>query len=81
MSKKMSSPLSKKSLSKDNLSSDGWDDAISEAKRQIDEAKKRITTLKFTIKTFEHLKESGAPFPSEKPKRRTRGAKQSEAKL
>jgi predicted translin family RNA/ssDNA-binding protein len=67
MSKKMSSKMSKKELTNTTSSAEGWDGAISEAERQIKEAKQKIATLKFRIKTFEHLKESGAPFPNEIP--------------
>lgn len=67
--KSLSSSLSKrsgKSLSK-------WDEAIAEAKR-------RIAEFKRSIKTFESLRDSGMPFP-EPTKRRSRKAKQSEAKI
>ncbi|HEX8889363.1 MAG TPA: hypothetical protein VF779_09300 [Pyrinomonadaceae bacterium] len=71
----MSSNLSKIKLNKSQSHVEGWEGAILEAEKQIQEAKQRIATLKFTIKTFEHLKESGAPFPNEKPKPRSRKAK------
>jgi hypothetical protein len=46
-------------------SSDKWDKAISDAQRMIKEAKGQIAQLKFSIRTFERLRDSGAPFPGE----------------
>lgn len=43
--------------------------------RQIEEAKRRIATLKFTVKTFLHLKETGAPFPDEGTSQREQEAR------
>ena len=40
-----------------------WDGAIEEAERLISEARQRIGVLKFSIKTFEHLKAEGVAFP------------------
>jgi hypothetical protein len=55
--------------------STGWDNAITEAERQIAEAEKRIATLKGSIQTFEEMRVAGESFPSEKPKRNSRKAK------
>jgi len=41
-----------------------WDEAIAEAKRQI-------AALKKSVRSFEHFRDSGVPFPE--PKRRRSG--------
>ena len=63
-------PLSSSLSIKDNKSLSKWEEAISEAKR-------RIATLKNSIRTFEYLRDSGMEFPE--PKKR-RGRKQNGAK-
>jgi len=60
--------------------STGWGDAISEAERQIEEAEERISRLGASIQTFEEMRATGESFPSEKAKRSSRKAKQSEAR-
>lgn len=52
-----------------------WDGAIEDARRKIAETKLRLARLKAALHWFESQRESGEPFPSEKPKRRSRKAK------
>lgn len=42
-----------------------WDMAISEAEKQIQDAKNKITNLKNSIQTFKEFRENGAPFPGQ----------------
>jgi hypothetical protein len=50
-------------ISEKNIS--GWDQAISDAKKQIESAKDRISTLRGTIQFFSSMKERGEPFPGQ----------------
>jgi hypothetical protein len=43
----------------------GWDRAILEAQRQIDEASEKIRKLNLSIETFKEMQAKGEPFPSE----------------
>ncbi len=40
-----------------------WDTAISDAEKQIQDAKYKITHLKRAIESFRILRDSGEPFP------------------
>jgi hypothetical protein len=42
-----------------------WNQAISDAEQMIQEAKAKIARLRQSIRTFEELRNSGAPFPGE----------------
>lgn len=42
-----------------------WDSAVSEAERQIQEAKDKIARLRRAITVFREFCESGEPFPGE----------------
>ena len=56
-----------KSLYKSALS-DGWDRAIHDAERLIQETSSRLQTLKAALSHFKERKESGEPFPCPKSK-------------
>lgn len=43
----------------------GWDKAIADAEKMIQEAKAKITNLRLSIKAFKELRDSGEPFPGE----------------
>ena len=47
----------------------GWDIAIEDAEKLIEESQERIKRLKRAIQSFEALRERGEPFPSESRKR------------
>lgn len=47
-------------------SANHWNAAISDAHKQINEAKAKISRLRQAIKVFEELRESGQLFPGEK---------------
>ena len=40
-----------------------WNDLISDAKRQIEQAKTRIAVLRKTVKNLEQVRDSGQPWP------------------
>ena len=54
-------------LTPDN-SAVGWDEAIAEARRQIEDAHAKISKLNLSIRTFEEMRDMGEPFPSESQK-------------
>jgi hypothetical protein len=66
MTKILSRDLSKKQ----QKSLTGWDAAIADAERMINEAKETIETLKFSIHSFKAARDRGEPFPSEQTKQR-----------
>lgn len=65
MLKRLSRTLSTKSL-KGQKKLTPWDKAIYEAQKQMEETRQRYAKLSHSIKTFEALRDSGAPFPGEK---------------
>jgi hypothetical protein len=66
MSKKKSTVLSKKLDKAQPEQLNGWNEAIYDAEQKIQAAKRRIAGLKMSIRSFEQLRDSGAPFPSSK---------------
>lgn len=43
----------------------GWDAAITDAEKRIEEARERIKWLRRSVASFRKLRDSGEPFPSE----------------
>ena len=44
-------------------SAEGWDYAIVEASRQIQEAEEKVRQLRLAIQTFQEMRETGEPWP------------------
>jgi len=42
-----------------------WDAAIKDTQKMIEDSKRKIAGLRRSIRTFEELRDSGVPFPSE----------------
>jgi len=55
--------VKKKSTTKDKEKLTRWDEAIQEAEKLLEECRKRSSKLRFSIKTFEQLRDSEARFP------------------
>ncbi len=65
----MSKKKSNHSFTQTSKNENTWDLAISDAEKQIQEAKTKIAHLKRAIKSFEILRDTGAPFPAENTSR------------
>ena len=55
----------RKSLDKIKSKKDKWDEAITDANELVQDFRKKVATLKRSIKAFERLRDSGVPFPGE----------------
>lgn len=64
MRQHLSRPLSNKSLKISKaISKSAWDEAISEAERQKEEAEREIRALNESITNFVQFRDTGASFP------------------
>lgn len=55
-----------KQMSKTNkIVEGGWDAAIADAEKMIQEAQAKIRNLKKSVAAFQRLRDAGEPFPSE----------------
>jgi len=46
-----------------------WAEAISDAKRELEQAKSRVKKLRAAIRIFQRLAEAGEPWPGTPPQR------------
>lgn len=65
MQQDLSRGLSKKSSNQRQKDFGPWDEAVSEAQKQVEETRQKFARLAESLKTLEALRDSGAPFPGQ----------------